>query len=391
MGYLLMLLIFLNLSFAIDLRTAIEKAINYSPYLASLEEEAKGVKARELAYKSLLNPSVSVELGNFGTSTLSASKSPIYRLSYSQPILLYSIGELNRAKSQHELMAFGERIKQEKNRLIGEVYASFYNAVYKKELLNIARQDYEISKDLHTFIKKLYDLGEITKLELLRAERDLEMARRELELAKNEYERALKELSFYLGEEVKDVEGSLKDLRDIKDLDFDSLPQVRFYDLSVKALQEGIRLEKAFAKPQPSVEVLGEKVGDHTYGFRLSISSSLPLFYRRETEILQLASQINSYGKLKELELARTRTEYEGIRRTYQTLLEEIKRIEEEDVPKAKQELELALKSYKLRTITQLELSDSKRRYLQLLRYRADLLMRTHQEFARYLAIGGKL
>ena len=71
--------------------------------------------------------------------------------------------------------------------------------------------------------------------------------------------------------------------------------------------------------------------------------------------------------------------------------MEEIERIEKQTIPKAKEELSLAIKSYKLRTITLLELTETKRRYVELLKYRLELIRQAHEGYAKYLSLGGEL
>ena len=68
------------------------------------------------------------------------------------------------------------------------------------------------------------------------------------------------------------------------------------------------------------------------------------------------------------------------MRPRYEKLLEEIDRIEKQTIPKAMEELSLAIKSFKLRTITLLELSETKRRYVELLKYRLELIRQAQAE-----------
>ncbi len=388
---ILLLLLVLGLSYGMDLKTAIDKAVSSHPSIRALEEELKGFEGRSITYRSYLNPTVGVEVGNFGTSKDGVSSNPIYRVSYSQPLLIYPIGKLSKEVVRYETEAFKERISQEKNTLRGEVYSAFYSVLYRKELLNIAQENYRISQDLYKFTKKLFELGEITKLELFRVERELDLAKTELELANTDLRNALQRLSFLVGEEVRDVEGSLQDLPPMKEINPENLPQVKQYEYMIRSAKANIDLEKTLAKPQVSVEAIGEKVSQHEYGARVALSATLPLFYKREGEIIQLSAKVRSLESYRSLELKRAKSEYERLLSRYEALKREINNVESFMIPKLREELSLALKSYRLRTITSLELSDTKRRYLQLLRYRADLLMQAHEEYARYLSLGGEL
>ncbi|MEO0160340.1 MAG: TolC family protein [candidate division WOR-3 bacterium] len=123
------------------------------------------------------------------------------------------------------------------------------------------------------------------------------------------------------------------------------------------------------------------------YNFNLSI----PIFYRRQSEISELTSQKRSIEKLKELEELKLERDFQIIRQRYTKLVEEIKKIEENTLKRTKEELSLAEKSYKLRVITLLELLDAKRRYIEIQKYRLLLIMQAHQEYSNYLKIGGEL
>jgi cobalt-zinc-cadmium efflux system outer membrane protein len=384
-------LILFSFSFGIDLKNAVESALEYSPSIKALREEQKSFEGKALTYRSFLNPSLSVSFGNFGTSKEGFNKNPLYGISYSQPILLYPLSRLSKEATEKEKEAFGLQIEREKNQLKAEVYRSFYDALYKKELLKIAQENLKLSEELYHFIKRLYELGETTKLELFRAERELQTAKTELELARVDYQNALRTLSSFVGKEVQEVEGRIEELRNLEPLNPEDTPQVRYYQLATDSVRKNVELEKLYAKPQVSIELLGEKVADKEYGYRVFVSTTLPFFYRREGEIIQLLAQANSLKYQRERELINTRSQYEAIRERYNTLRREFEKTERELLPRAQEELSLAIKSYKLRTITLLELSDTKRRYLELLKYRAELLMKAHEEFSKYLSLGGKL
>jgi hypothetical protein len=84
-------IILFSFSFGIDLKTAVENALEYSPSIKALREEQKSFEGKALTYRSFLNPSVGVSFGNFGTSKEGFNKNPLYGISYSQPILLYPL------------------------------------------------------------------------------------------------------------------------------------------------------------------------------------------------------------------------------------------------------------------------------------------------------------
>lgn len=387
---LLFLLVF-GVSYAIELESALEKAIKSYPSIKALQEESLKFKGKALTYRSYLNPTLSLEAGNFGTSKEGAKSNPVYSIFYSQPFIPYPLGRQFRKMVDYEERAFLQRIETEKRSLTGQVYEAYYSALYRRELLKVAQENYNISEDIHRFIKRLFELGEGTKLEVFRSERELELARVELDFAKNEYRNSLKYLSSFVGEEVSDVEGRLDDFRDMKDPTIEDLPRVKQYDYMIRSLTYGSEVERILAKPQLSWNITGEKVSANEYGFRAGLTASLPLFYRRQGELIEISAQARSLERLKEFEKLSIERDYQLIMSRYRKLLEEIKRVEERAIPRAQEELSLAMKSYRLRTITLLELSDTKRRYVELLKYRLELIKQAHEEYAKYLMLGGEL
>ena len=387
---IIVLLLLIQVCYAIDLRGVIDRALEYYPSLKALKEERTKFKGKAMTYRSYLNPSLEVEVGNFGTAKESVKTNPIYSLSYSQPLSIYPIGKSFKNMVDYEEKAFLERMEQEKSLLISEVYLAYYMALYRKELLKVAQENYKISQELHSFIKRLFELGETTKLEVFRSERELDLARVELEMAQRDYENALKNLSYLIGQRVADLEESFDRLHSIKEINFENSPRLKQYQYAIKGLEAGIEVERILSKPQFSLTVLGEKVSSQEYGFRVGISAALPLFYRREGEILQLLAERRSMELRKSLEELSLKRDYELVRSRYEKLLEEIERIEKQTIPKAKEELSLAIKSYKLRTITLLELTETKRRYVELLKYRLELIRQAHEEYAKYLSLGGE-
>lgn len=388
---ILFILLLVGVSYCIDLKTAVEKALSYYPLLKALQEEKKGIEGKALLYKSYLNPNLSVEVGNLGTSKESISSNPLYKISYLQPLLLYPLATQTKEAVSYEISAFDERIAQEKNALKGEVYLAFYSALYKKELLNIAKENYSISQEIYQFVRKLFDLGETTKLELFRAERELKLAKSELDLADNDLKIALERLSLITGSSVEDVEGKLDELNQMKEINFEEIPQIKQYSYMIKSTKASVQVEKTLSKPQLSIEVIGEKVSQNQYGIRLGFSATLPVFYRREGEIMQLSRKVSSLENLRQLELMKAKSQYKQLLSRYQTLVRQVQEIDRFMLAQAKEELSLALKSYRLKTISALELYDTKRRYIQLVKYRADLLMQAHQEYAGYISLGGQL
>ncbi|MEO0151264.1 MAG: TolC family protein [candidate division WOR-3 bacterium] len=377
------ILLLSNANYAIDLKTAINKAIENYPSIKALYEESHKFEGKYQAYKSYLNPTIGL--------TIEKNINSPYDFSYSQPITPIFTYIPHIKMVDYEKKAFLEKIKIEKFYIIGEVFLAYYNALYKKELLKVAQENYNISEEIYNFVKKSFELGEATKLELIKAESDLELSKSELELSKNDYENSLKYLSSLIGENVADIEEKFDNLRDMRNLKIEELATIRYYNNTIKSISYGIITQRILALPQINIGVIAERNYSSNYILRYNFNLSIPIFYRRQSEISELTSQKRSIEKLKELEELKLERDFQIIRQRYTKLVEEIKKIEENTLKRTKEELSLAEKSYKLRVITLLELLDAKRRYIEIQKYRLLLIMQAHQEYSNYLKIGGEL
>lgn len=384
-----LLLLFLSVpAFAIDLKSAILLAIENSPQLKGIQAEVLSYKGKRLAYRSVLNPNLNIEAGNFGTSKEGFSKAPLYGITYTQPLAYPSL-----YRSVHEVYtlqsrALDYRIKAERNRLAYDLYLLFYQALHMKELLKVLEKEVELQREIRDFVERSFMLGETTRLELLRANRELELLEGERRITQARYTALLRELSTLVGREVKEVEGELT-LPEWKELQLAESPIFRYYSATIESVSRQMQVEKVLSRPSYSVSFTAEKVADREYGFRVGLSVSLPLFYRREGEVLELTAQKEMLSAEMKAQMQKASAQLESAKVQFQQIKQEVERIEKELLPQAQRELELALKSYKLRTITLIELSQTRKSYYDLLKRRLELLLLAHSEYAKGIVFGG--
>ncbi|AAC06730.1 TolC family protein [Aquifex aeolicus] len=256
-------------------------------------------------------------------------------------------------------------------------------------MTNIWKKNYETAKEVEEFVKKAYELGDVTELELLRAKRERSIAEVKLKVSRSKYEASLKELSRLLAKEVRDVEGELSAGVAMKEVNIDTLPVVLSIKKKIEAIDRQIQLEKALAKPKLATGFVVEESEEGYYGLRGSLTLELPLFYRREGEILQNIAMKKALKRRLEAELLKVKSRLESVKIRLETLQKELEKLEREVIPRAREELALAIKSYKLKAITLLELSDVRRKYYELLINRAELLLDIHRTYSEFIEIGG--
>ncbi len=388
--FVIILLILTYLSFGIGVNEAIKIAIENNPRIKALEERLKTFEGLKISAGAFPNPSLRFESGFITTDKDFEPEGRIlYLLEYEQPLPLWGIREKRKRVIQKEEEAFRNLIDSEKRVLAGEVYIAFYESLFRKEVVRIWEENYRVAKEVLEFVKKSYEYGEATPLELLRARREENIAKIRLQIARAEYEASLRRLSGLIAKEVKDVEGNLRELLNLKSVNPEEVPSVLSLKNRVEAFTRRLEVERALSKPQLGFGFIVEDSEEGYYGLRALISAEIPFFYRRQGEIISALSERNATKKEMEAEILRVRTALNSIKVMFDTILSQIRKLEEEVIPQAEEELELALKSYRERVITLLELSDVRRRYYELLIQRAELYRDLHRVYGEFIKIGG--
>ncbi len=387
--FILVLFMF-GLSFGIGIEEAMKTALENSPEIKALEEELKVFDGMELSAGAFPNPEVRLESGFITNDKDGKPKGKAFNLmEFDQPIPLWGVRSKGRAVISEEREAFKDFAEAKKREILARVYRSFYRALTNREILRIQRENLKIAQEVEEFVKKAYNLGEVTELELLRAQREKNFALLQVNIASSEYEASLKELSALLAKEVNEVEGALDTQLYVREVDIDTLPSVLNLKKRIEAFRKRIELEKALAKPSVKLGFVVEDSEEGYYGLRGSLSFDIPVFYRRQGEILQHLYRKQTLMKRLQAEINRLTGQLASAKIRLRTLQDELRRLENIVIPSAQEELELALKSYRLRVISLLELSDVRRRYYELLVNRAQLLMSMHEVYAELVEIGG--
>ena len=388
--FIALLLVITSLGFGIGIDEAIRTALERSPQIKALEEEVKVFDGMERSATAFPNPELRLESGFLTNDKDGKPKGrALYLVEFNQPIPLWGVRGKARKVVQKEREAFENLVEARKREILAEVYRSFYNSLFLKELAKIWEENYETAKEVEKFVEKAYELGEVTELELLRAKRERSIAEVQFRVARSKYEASLKELSRLIGEEVKEVEGELTAEAVMREVDIDSLPAVVSIRKRIEATERQIELEKALAKPRLAAGFVVEDADGEYYGFRGALTFELPVFYRRQGEILQNVALKRALKKRLEAELLRVKNKLESVKIRLGVLRRELEKLEREVIPRAREELALAIRSYKLRVITLLELSDVRRRYYELLINRAELLSAMHETYSEFIEIGG--
>jgi outer membrane protein TolC len=376
----LLLIMALSLTgWAMGIEEAINEGIKNNPELRSMREELRIYEGLERSLGAFPNPEV----------TLEGSGEGLYLFELSQELPLWGTRSKGRALAKKLRESFELKIKAKEREVAGEIYLSFMNALFLKEMIRIAEENFKTAKEVKEFTERAYRLGETTLLNLLRSKTELDMARAELETLRALYRSALTELSMAVGKEVSDVEGNLENIKKPIEVIPSQTPLILSLEREIESFGERISLERRRAIPSPKAGIVIEESDKEGYEYRGLLSFDLPLFYRRQGEIIEAASIRRSLLERKRGESFRLAQRIKSITDRWNILEGLLKELEEKTIPTAKEELDLALRSYSNLTISLLELSDTRKRYYEVLKKRAEILKELHSLYGEFISIGG--
>ncbi len=386
----LVMIVLASFSFGIDLNEAIRETLKNSPHLKVWKERLQRFEGLKRSASAFPNPELRFESGFFVTTNGQGTAGRfLYLLEYAQEFPLWGVRNKKKKVVENLEKAFINLYEVEKRNLLGRVYTSFHEALYFKKRYELAKKNYQLSKELEEFVEKAHRVGQASTLDLLRAKRERRLAQSKLKVEKSLYLSKLKELGALLGREIQEVKGDMRSFPEVQLLNVSELPHIKLLMFKVRATEEEIRLFKALAKPQVGGGFVLEDSEEGYYGVRASFSLKIPLFYRNQGEILERSAQKRALLqeiKAKEIELE---AKINSARERIKALKESLSEIEEKALPEAEKELTLALKGYREGVVSLFELTDVKKRYYELLQERLDLLLELQKAYSELISVGG--
>ncbi len=378
-----------SFSYGETVKQLIDYALKNSPMIKSKIYEMKQSEGEIKSAEALPNPEAYVQFGRLYSQSESGFN--LTEFSVHQPLKLW--GTRKNAVEEALLKKEAAQLKLQfyKNQIAGQVYQLFFQTLFAKEVLSIKKENYNLSLSLHNLVKKSYRLGEETKLNLLRSEKELKLSYLEFKQAENTYQSKLRELSSIVGKEIKDIKGSISDINNLHQIQLENLPEIKYLSKISASIDKAIETQKGLSKPQLGIEFIASEDAAELgkYEFGIGITASVPVFYRNQGEILKLINQKKSVLFEKKQKELFYRSKIKNIKSRYSLLKSQIDELDRQILPSLSQALKLAEKSYKMRAITLFELSDIKKQYFNTLIYRASLLKDVHNTIGEYIKIGG--
>ncbi|MGB9767244.1 MAG: TolC family protein [Sulfurihydrogenibium sp.] len=386
MYYVLALFLFVLFAKGETLEEILSK-IDENPYIKSNLSMVESYEGEVIKAKSLPNPEGYLEVGRLVGNNSSAT---ITQFSISQPLKLYGQRVYQTQAALKEKSYQKLQFEALRRQYLATVYSAFYDTLYYKELLNVIERETNLSKEILDFVEKTYKLGESAKLDLFRAQKDYELSLARLKQYQNTYRESLKNLSALVGYQVNDVEGNFFQVRELKDLDVENLPDIKSLEEKVKSLESMEKYYRALAKPQVSLGLITKESSTNKYEAGFMVTFSIPVFYRNLGEIVSVKHQKSSFEYLKDYKINSLKITLSSLKENYNSTLKIISDLDK-TLTISSEELKLAEKSYKLKVISLFEFSNVKTQFFEALKYKLELYKNLHQIYTKYIEIGGQI
>jgi outer membrane protein len=385
---IILLLLVLGFAGAITLEQALELAKERANQIRLSELDIKKAEEEIKRARAGILPQVSVSYNyTYFGQDLALGTTPNNRqsavLQLNQAIFNKQVFELIKlANIQRELQSL---IKEDVQRTLeSQVKDLFYGLLYRKELIKLQEENLDYWEENYRRVSAKFSAGVVPKVELLRAQSQLEQARSQLEQARTDYLKALEDFKALLRLDGNvELEGALE-LKEFSPKEEELLQALKEKNSTLRVSKKAVELaqgtvELKRAQNLPTVNGFANyqlftgrrsPVGDTEllkgYSFGVSINYLIFDGFSRKAEIsvaeIDLLKQRENLMQLEYDLRARLR----GILLSINSLKTQIKAVQS-SLEFAKEGLRLSTERYRLGVGSQLELLEARANYNNLL------------------------
>lgn len=379
----LLLLLFVVLAASANAQTppltlarALELAQATNPQLAVASAIGEGANAAITTAKARPNPEFNFLAGRQYLLQASAAAGAQQHFGVSQLIELPSVRQARLTLAEAGRDSTGFLMSETRLMLRGAVKQAFYQALRRRQEVTMAEENRRIVQDFERRIRIQVEVGEAARLELIRAETELNTATAQLRSAQLRSTTAIAQLRALLSlpasEEIR-LDGTLDpalDLPPFAELRVASLashPSLGRLRAESRRAQANLRNEETLRKPQPTLLSEYERQPDNHY-WRVGVTIPLPFVNKRQGQIAEAAagiSQANASASVLELQLA---SQLERAYGEYQVASQQVRAYEDGSLKEAEAALSAAEAAYRLGERGILEVLDAQR-VLRSIRY----------------------
>ena len=280
----------------VTLGRALELAEAEHPLLRAGAAQVEGARAGIVTATAYPNPEAGLVAGRQTGQPVGAPTAPIPMYTFSQPL---EVGALRSSRIQ-----LAERGRESSEFHLGElrlgvlshVRRMFYQVLQRTNEIAIAQENLRVVEDLRNRIQVRVDVGEVGRLELVRAEAEVASARTLASSAQLQQVTAVAQFRAAVGgglapdvelDGTLDPPVALPPIESVRQQAIDRHPTLAVVRSEVGRAEARVRYESALKTPQPSLR--GE-VDMSSPSYRVGVSLPLPVWNQRQGPIAEAAA-----------------------------------------------------------------------------------------------------
>lgn len=342
---------------SLTLEEALARARRQNPDLLAARQELEIARARLVRahYPNPFNP----ELGGGGAFrhfAESPGSSNDFDLTVSQELEVAGQRKKRIEEAESNLTKVAQQIKDRERLILAQVKETFYRSLFLERRLALARAIEDLNRRLREIATGRFQAGDVAKMEVNVAEVRLGQARRATIAARRDYQNALQELERLLGMEPA---GQLRpngpfplrphpfQLEQLVQRALENRPDLQAAVAEQRRVAAETALTRRLLVPNPTLQVFyrKEEGGQTIAGGTLRFP--LPLFDRKQAELLQLAGRATQARHERHSTELRIRQEVRDAWRRYEAAREEVAVFETAVLERATENLQLVETAYR--------------------------------------------
>lgn len=345
-------------------------ALRNNPSLKAAEALWRASDGATRQAGSLLNPSLEFRREDFGADSPRVEAAPQEALSLTQTLRTGG----KRAAQRDAARWAGERAHQDYERerleVLAETDRRFARLLGAQERAAIAEENFATASEVAQAVSALVEAGEVSPVELSRAQNDRDLAAIDLQSAGRDREVARRELATWLGQEppaFESAEGALADDAAIPSAAAGGhrlgvLPDLARWDAETKRLEASLRLAKRTPWPDLTVGIGVRRyttTWERTYFAGIAIP--LPLFDRNGGAIVEASGLLDEGRLLRRAEEVRLGNAIASARSELERAYGEVRTLKDRVLPSARKIFEALHEGYKRGQFRLLDLLEARR------------------------------
>ncbi len=355
-------------SLSLTLPEALALARDHNPDILAARQELEIARGRlvKAHYPSQFNPALGSEVTDRSRGESGEHGDSVdFSFSLSQEIEIAGQRGKRIDEAERNLTVVTQRVRDRERLILAQVKESFYRALSQRRRFALFRQVEDLNRRLRDVAATRFQAGEISKLEVNLAEIQLGQARKDVLTAERDYRNTLRELERLVGQEPRgtvELTGQFAatpqtfDSQTLTRLALDNRPDLQAAGAEIGRIEAEMALTRRLIVPNPTVSFVyrEEEKRDRIAG--AEIRYPLPVFDRKQAELLQLAGRKGQAGYERQSVELQIRQEVGDALRAYDTAKAEVEVFEQAVLERATENFQLIETAYREGQINLLQL-----------------------------------